>query len=145
MNRNVELDFSDPALIKLVWGGRQDTSRGTPADYHAYTGGHYHTLFVRDPGGPEQVAECDPRNNNLSLICEWIDRIYLPETINEGWEASGSSDADPAAAAAARSAICRWRSGVPFWRGDAVYAAAAAADDENPYLVSDVDADESPF
>jgi hypothetical protein len=33
--------------------------------------------------------------------------------------------------------------GKPYWGGDAVYA--AATDDENPYRVSDVDADEPPF
>jgi hypothetical protein len=143
VNRNVELDFSNPALIKLVWGGRWDTSRGKSAEYHGYTGGHYHLLFVRDPGGPEQVAQCDPGKSGLGFLCQWIDEIYLPEGIDEGWEAIWIVGCGRGRCR--HGEICdlpveEW--GKPYWGGDAVYAAVR---DENPCLVSDVDADEPPF
>jgi hypothetical protein len=72
------------------------------------------------------------------------DQIYLPGTINEGWEAIWIVGCGPDRCR--RDEICdlaveEW--GKPYWGGDAVYA--AAADDENPYLVSNVDAEEPPF
>jgi hypothetical protein len=54
---------------------------------------------------------------------------------------SGSSDAEPAAAAATRSAICRWRTGASRI-GVATLSTPPA---ENPYPVCDVDAEEPPF
>jgi hypothetical protein len=99
--------------------------------------------FVRAPGGPEQVAQCEPGKCDLGFACQWIDEIYLPETINEGLEAIWIVGC--AAGRCRRDEICDlpvedW--GEPHWGGDAVYAAAAA---ENPYPVSDVDAEEPPF
>ena len=142
VNRNVELDFSDPALVELVWGGRWDVPAGSEFfDYRTRTGGHYHILTVRDPGGPEQVAECWEGKYDLSLACHYLDEIYL----NEGWEAIWIVGCGPGRCR--RDAICdlsveEW--GEPHWRDYAVYAAAVHDDDENPYLVSDVDAEE-PF
>jgi hypothetical protein len=144
VNRNVELDFSDPALVKLIWGGRWDEPTGSKlSELKTPTGGHYHLLFVRDPGGPKQVAECDPGNCDLSFACQWIDEIYLPDGINEGWEAIWIVGCGPDRCR--RDEICdlpveEW--GKPYWDGDAIYAAAA---DENPYSVSDGDAEEPPF
>lgn len=136
--RTIRLDLSNPTLVKLTWDGPADVPS---ADDKTSTTGHYHVLFVRDPGGPEQFAECDPGTSNLSLTCYWLDEIYLPETINEGWEAIWIVGCGPGRCR--RDEICdlpveEW--GEPHWR-----CAAVADDDEDPYPVCDVDADEPPF
>ena len=113
VNRNVELDLSDPALVKLIWGGRWDEPTGSKlSELKTPTGGHYHLLFVRDPGGSKQVAECDPGNCDLSFACQYLDEIYLCDTIDEGWEAIWIVGCGPDRAAATRSAIFQWSSGV---------------------------------
>jgi hypothetical protein len=66
VNRTVVLDVSDPAVLKLKWDGRWDAHRAAsqPNRYKSRTGGHYHLLSVRDPGGPQQIAECaEPRSS----------------------------------------------------------------------------------
>lgn len=139
VNRQVKLDFSDPALIKLIWDGRGDVSC---RDDKTPTGGHYHILTVRDPGGPEQVAECSEDKCDLSA-CQFVDAVDPSDHIDEGWEAIWIVGCGPDRCR--RDEICdlpveEW--GKPYWGGDAVYAPAA---DENPYSVSDVDAEEPPF
>jgi hypothetical protein len=74
------------------------------------------------------------------------DQIYLPETIDEGWEAIWIVGCGPDRCR--RDEICdlpveEW--GKPHWRDYAVYGAAVHDDDENPYLLSDVDAEEPYF
>ena len=146
VNRNVELDFSDPALIKLTWGGRWDEpAQRKPCEIKTPSGGHYHILEVRDPGGPEQVTKCWEGKSDLTFACQYIDDIYLRETIDEGWEAIWIIGCGPDRCR--RDEICdlpveEW--GKPYWGGDAVYAAVYDYD-ENPYPVSDVDAEEPPF
>jgi hypothetical protein len=144
VNRNVELDLSDPALIKLIWGGRWDEpAERKPREIKTPTGGHYHILEVRDPGGPEQVVKCWEGKGDLGFVCQYLDEIYFPEIIDEGWEAIWIVGCGPDRCR--RDEICdlpveEW--GKPYWGGDAVYA---AAHDDNPYLVHDVDAEEPPF
>jgi hypothetical protein len=75
------------------------------------TGGHYHILEVRDPGGPEQVAECWEGKCDLTFACQYIDEIHLPDTIDEGWEAIWIVGCGPDRCRATRSPICQWRSG----------------------------------
>jgi hypothetical protein len=146
VNRNVELDLSDPALIKLIWGGRWDEpAERKPREIKTPTGSHYHLLFVRDPGGPEQVAECCEGQSDRSLACHYLDEIYFPEFIDEGWEAIWIIACGPDRCRRdeiPNLPVEEW--GSPYWGGgDAVYA--AADDGENPYLVPDVDAEEPPF
>ncbi len=84
VNRTVKLDFSNPALVKLIWDGRGNIPC---CDYKTRTAGHYHVLFVRDPGGPEQVAQSWEGKYDLTFACQYLDEIYLRDTIDEGWEA----------------------------------------------------------
>jgi hypothetical protein len=143
INRNVELDSSDPTLVKLKSRTRLDGRGGKLCDDKTRTGGHYHVLFVRDPGGPAQVAECFPGKCDLSFAGQWVDEIYLRASIDEGWEAIWIVGCGPDRCR--RDKICdlpveEW--GEPHWGSDPGYE---VADDENPYLVGNVDADEPPF
>ena len=58
VNRPVELDSSNPTLIKLIWDRAWAVPDCKLSKDKTLTGTHYHILTVRDPGGPEQVAEC---------------------------------------------------------------------------------------
>jgi hypothetical protein len=125
VNRTVELDFSNPTLVKLVWDGRGDVACSKLSNYKTRTGGHYHIFTVRDPGGPEQVADCWEGKSDLTVACQYLDEIYLPDTINEGWEAIWIVGCGPGRCR--HGEICdlpveEW--GKPYWGGDAVYAAA---------------------
>jgi hypothetical protein len=89
VNRTVDLDATNPALLKLTWDGRWDAHReaSTPVKDKSRTAGHYHILTVRDPGGSQQVAECDGDEWHLGFLCQYLDEVYLREFIDEGWDA----------------------------------------------------------
>ncbi|CPR10491.1 hypothetical protein BN971_01880 [Mycobacterium bohemicum DSM 44277] len=89
VNRTVELDATSPALLKLTWEGRRDTNRevSTPMKDKSRTGGHYHTLTVRDPGGSQQIAECCEAEPDLGHAAQYLDEVYLRDFVDEGWDA----------------------------------------------------------
>lgn len=84
----------------------------------------------------------------MGFASQYIDLIYVHNiikfrAIDEGWEGIWIVGCGPDRCR--RDEICdlpaeEW--GQPYFGGRAVYA---AADDENPYLVPDVDAEEPPF
>jgi hypothetical protein len=89
VNRTVDLDATNPALLKLTWDGRWDAHReaSKPNRYKSRTGGHYHLLSVRDPGGPQQIAECAEYQGDFSLFQQYLDEIYPRDFVDEGWDA----------------------------------------------------------
>jgi len=89
VNRTVDLDATNPALLKLTWDGRWDAYReaSPPKKYKSRTGGHYHILTVRDPGGSQQVAECGEGECDLGFACQYLDDVYLRDSVDEGWDA----------------------------------------------------------
>ena len=118
VNRTVDLDATDPALLKLTWDGRWEAHReaSQPHEYKSLTGAHYHVLTVRDPGGAQQVAECWEGENDLGFLQQYLDELYLHDFVDEGWEAIfivGCPDRCP------RDEICNlsvdeW--GAPYWQ-----------------------------
>jgi hypothetical protein len=88
VNRTVDLDASNPALLKLTWDGRWDAHHEAPQPkrHKSRTGGHYHVLIVRDPGGPQQVAECWEDKFDLGFASQLLDE-YLRDIVHEGWDA----------------------------------------------------------
>lgn len=89
VNLTVDLDATNPALLKLTWGGRFDAHLEASKSnrYKSRTGGHYHLLSVRDPGGPQQVAECAEHQDDFSFLQQYLDEIYLCDFVDEGWDA----------------------------------------------------------
>ena len=125
VNRTVELDATNPALLKLTWDGRWDAYResASPTKFRSRTGGHYHILTVRDPGGPQQIAECWEGECDLGLAQQYLDEIYLRECVDEGWDAIWIVGCGPDRCR--RDEICNqpveeW--GAPHWPDQAVFA-----------------------
>jgi hypothetical protein len=89
VNRTVDLDATNPAVLKLTWDGRWDDDReaSTPMKDKSRTGGHYHTLTVRDPGGSQQIAECWEGERDLGLAQQYLDDVYVRDSVDEGWDA----------------------------------------------------------
>jgi hypothetical protein len=88
INRTVDLDATNPAVLKLTWDGRWGAHRESqPNIYKSRTGGHYHILTVRDPGGSQQVAECWEGGSDLVLAQQYLDEVYLRDFVDEGWDA----------------------------------------------------------
>jgi hypothetical protein len=85
VNRGVQLDVADPAVAKLEWDARRSAS--SPTKEKSRTGGHYHILTVRDSGGPQQVAECWEGECDLGHAWQYLDEVYLPDSVDEGWDA----------------------------------------------------------
>jgi hypothetical protein len=147
VNRDVVLDSSNPTLAKLIWGGRWDVPRSKLRGDKTRTGGHYHILTVRDPGGPEQVAECWEGKCDLTFACQYLDELYLADmyrgaAIDEGWEAIWIVGCGPDCCRRdeiPNLPVEEW--GEPYWGGEAVYAGTG---DQDPYLVADYDTDELP-
>ncbi|SPM40518.1 Mycobacterium numidiamassiliense ORFan [Mycobacterium numidiamassiliense] len=83
INRAVDLDAANTALVKLTSAGC-DAAR---TKVKSPTGGHYHVLTVRDPGGSQQVAECWEGHDSLSTIEQYLDEIVLRDAVDEGWDA----------------------------------------------------------
>jgi hypothetical protein len=127
VNRTVDLDATNPALLKLTWDGRWDAHReaSTPMKDKSRTGGHYHILTVRDPGGSEQVVKCEEGESDLGFACQYLDDVYLRDSVDEGWDAIWIVGCGPDRCR--RHEICNlpveeW--GEPHWGGEAVFAGA---------------------
>ncbi|ORA15560.1 hypothetical protein [Mycobacterium asiaticum] len=109
MNRTADLDAANPAVLKLTWGARWNAHReaSTPMKDKSRAGCHYHILTVRVPGGSQQIAECWEGEWDLGLAQQYLDEVYLHNSVDEGWMRSGLSDADGTATGATRSATYR--------------------------------------
>ena len=125
VNRTVDLDATNPALIKLTWDGPWDAhfEASTPVEDESRTAGHYHILIVRDPGGSQQVAECDEAECRLDLLCCYLDEVW-PYYFDEGWDAIWIIECGPERCR--RNEICNlpvqeW--GEPHWVGNASFPA----------------------
>jgi hypothetical protein len=100
---------TNPALLKLTWDGRWDACReaSQPTGYKSRTGGHYHIRIVRDPGGPQQVADAGSMSSIWALRANTsTSGIFAASSMKAGMR-SGSSDADLTAAGATRCATYR--------------------------------------
>jgi hypothetical protein len=119
VNRTVDLDAINPSLLKLTWVGRWDAhfEASPPMKDKSRTGGHYHILTVRDPGGSQQVAECWEDEFDLGWAWQYLDEVYLQrDWIDEGWDAIWIVGCGPDRCR--RDEICNlaveeW--GEPFW------------------------------
>jgi hypothetical protein len=87
VNRRFDLDATNPALLKLTSRWYDDREASTPMKDNSHTGGHYHTLTVRDPGGSQQIAECWESDRDLGSAQQYLDEFYLPDSFDEGWDA----------------------------------------------------------
>jgi len=132
VNRSVHLDATNPALAKLTWDGRRDASREASPSMRdtSRTGGHYHILTVRDPGGPQQIAECWEGHCGLDFAQQYLDEIYLRHYVDEGWDAIWVVGCGPERCR--RDEICNlpveeW--GSPHWAGEAAFPAAEYSGD----------------
>src|ERR1700741_4702397 len=74
VNRTVDLDATNPALLKLTWDGLW-YAPSTPMKVKNRARGHYHTLTVRDPGGSQQIAECSEDERDLSHAQQYLDEV----------------------------------------------------------------------
>jgi hypothetical protein len=82
----VDLDATNPALLKLTWDGLW-YAPSTPMKVKNRARGHYHTLTLRDPGGSQQIAECWEDERDLSRAQQYLDEVYLRDSVDEGWDA----------------------------------------------------------
>lgn len=120
VNRTVDLDATNPAVAKLRW---EAYPAAPPMKERSRTGGHYHILTVRDPGGSQQVAECWEGECGLSFACQYLDELYLRDYVDEGWDAIWIVGCGPDRCR--RDEICNlpveeW--GAPHWADETVLA-----------------------
>ncbi|MGZ4524858.1 MAG: hypothetical protein ACXVX7_00075 [Mycobacterium sp.] len=123
VNRNVSLDTTNSTLLKLTWDDHHEASR--PTMCKTRTGGHYHILTVRDPGGSQQVAECWEGEVDLTFAIQYLNEIYLPDFVDEGWEAIWIVGCGPEHCR--KDEICNlsveeW--GAPHWSDQAIFPGA---------------------
>jgi hypothetical protein len=137
VNRTVDLDATNPALTKLTWDGRWDAYReaSPPKKHRSLTGGHYHILNVRNPGGRQQIAECCEPECDLGLAQQYLDEIYLRHNVHEGWDAIWIVGCGPDRCRGdeiCNQPVAEW--GEPHWHDHAVFPAAqdsgGASEDE---------------
>jgi hypothetical protein len=132
----IDLDATNSAQLELSWDdGRRSGMRPKTHPTRCkgpHTSGHYHVLQVRDPGGPQQVAECWEDEMSLSHAQQYLDELVVRNAgvdcgiaVDEGWDGIWIVGCGPNRCR--RDEICNlpveeW--GEPHWSGEALLSGA---------------------